>query len=131
MADQRDREGSSPRFRAFGCAWALASLVLPAGAFAQAGAPAKKEPAARPAAGAAVIQYEESPGSAILYIEEAGGLVASVAPAIAPRREAAAAPAKTATSTAAAPAPAPAAGARAPRLVTRQVADAEGVAGKR
>jgi len=118
MADPRDREGSSPRFRAFGCACALTSLVLPTAGFGQ----------ARPAAGAAVINYQESRGSAIIYLEEAGGLVAPVAPVVAPRRPTAAAPAKP--TPAAAPAPAPAAGTR-PRIVTRQVADADGVSGKR
>ena len=129
MGDLRDWEGSSPRFRAIACACATVSLALPSGAWGQAAAPASR--AARPASGAAVIQYEESRGNAIIYLEETGGLVAPVAPLVAPRREAAAPAKAPATATAAAPTSARSGVTRLPRLVTRQVADAEGVAGKR
>ena len=132
MGDPRNLQGSGTAVRALACACALATLVQPSAALAQRAA-AKPEANGRPAAGAAVISYEESRGSAIVYLEEGGGMVSQAGVAVAPRRETPASAARAAQAATTSPAPAPVSGsaARSPRVVTRQVADADGAAGRR
>jgi len=132
MGDRRNRCGSGRVVRAFGGACVAWALVLATACFAQAPAAPKREAIAKPATGTAVISYEESKGSAIIYLEEGGALVNQGAQGIVQRREPPAAPAKAASAPAPQPAtPAAPGGGRNARIVTRQPADAEIVAGRR
>lgn len=104
----------------------MGPLALSPCAFGQAAAAQAREAPARPAAGAAVISYEESRGGAIVYLEEAGGLASQGPRAITPRR---AEPGASASPVAAPAARAPAT--RNARIVPRQVAEADAVAPRR
>lgn len=99
------------RLAALGLACAGGAL-LTHGALAQTRSPASDKGGAK-GLGGTVVQFEEKPSSAVIYLEEKGGLVTPVAPIVergnaevvaAPKSAAAPAPAKAATKTARPPA---------------------------
>ena len=108
MGDPRGRYGSPhDRFRLFAAALAAAALALAHPAGAQTRSPRGDAPPA--GVTGSIVGYQESPGSAILYHEEKGGMLTQVPPPV-PK---AAAKAKPAAKAAATKAPPPAA---APKL---------------
>jgi len=70
--------GRVPAFAAFGL---LAALVPPIAALAEMPAPARHGAGPKGATGA-VTQYQEAAGGRILYLEEKGGILVPVAPAV-------------------------------------------------
>jgi hypothetical protein len=88
---------------AFGAAVALCFPVTTLGQTSA----TKRDAGARGASGASVVQFEESRGTAIIYLEEAGGMVSSLAAPVSAARAPAAAAARPAPAAAPARAPAP------------------------
>lgn len=66
------------RLAAFGLACA-AGVLLPQAAMAQSRSPAGDKSGAKGLAGT-IVQFEEKPSRAVIYIEEKGGLVTPLAP---------------------------------------------------
>lgn len=131
MFGSRPRVGPHWVVRASVCAWAVAALGVPGGSFAQGAAAAKRDAPARAVAGSAVVSYEESPGTAILYLEQSGGLVSQAPPPIPRRIEPAPEPASRAVPPKVPATVADNADARNPRLASRETVEARAAAGKR
>ena len=95
MGDSRSRNGSPPdRFRLFATAFVAAAVALAQPAGGQSRPP--RSEAATPGVTGSIVGYQESPGSAILYHEEKGGMVTQVPPPVAkaaPKAQPASAPA--------------------------------------
>lgn len=95
------------RFRLFAAALAAAALALALPAGSQTRSPRSDTPAA--GVTGSVVGYQESPGSAILYHEEKGGMLTQVpppVPAAARKAQPAAAPAAKAAANGGSKAPA-------------------------
>ena len=114
--------------RTAGALWAAVALCFPTLALSQAPSP-KRDPV-RGATGA-IVQFEEAPGSAILYFEERGGMITS-APTVAPagrgKKAAAAQPARKAQ--AVAQQPSKQASAALSQLAQRKLAPSDGAVTK-
>jgi hypothetical protein len=81
MGDPRSRNGSQPDpFRLFAAAVAAAAMALAHPAGAQSRSP--RSDTAPPGVTGSIVGYQESPGSAILYHEEKGGMVTQVPPPV-------------------------------------------------
>jgi hypothetical protein len=81
MGDPRGRNGPPPdRFRLLATAFAAAALALAHPAGAQSRSP--RSDTASPGVTGSIVGYQESPGSAILYHEEKGGMVTQVPPPV-------------------------------------------------
>ena len=119
MRDSRTRTGGKRGCLCAAGAACAAAIALSGSSEAQPPSP-RHDSAARGAEGV-IVQYEEAPGSNVLYLEEKGGMVSAVAPpAPAGREPPAASPARKAQAVAeASPAKASAAPTRAQRRVAR------------
>ncbi|MEO5616554.1 MAG: hypothetical protein ABIS67_02175 [Candidatus Eisenbacteria bacterium] len=73
-----------------------------------------------------IVQYEEAPGSNVIYLEEGGGMVSAIAPPVPAKRK----PIAAANAGPAAARPAAKPSGTATRLAQRRVAPAEGAGGK-
>ena len=74
-------DGMAARVSAFVALGLAAAILQPIAAGAEMPVPARHGPGPRGAAGA-VTQYQEAAGGRILYLEEKGGLLMPVAPAV-------------------------------------------------
>lgn len=83
MGDPRARSGSKQGYRLFTAAAAAVALCLALPAGAQ--SPSPKRDAANAGVTGSIVGYEESPGTAILYQEEKGGMLTQLPPPTAAR----------------------------------------------
>lgn len=74
-------EGRAGRVSAFAALGLVVAFLHAIGARAELPVPPKSGPAFKGAAGS-VIQYQEAAGGRILYLEEKGGILVPVAPAV-------------------------------------------------